>query len=158
MDSDDDSDPFGDDSSYESSLDQEEEWLANIQKINESDPLLTFLAREGTTNVMQLMNDEEWEELGRAISNNTHLESLDLNSGALSDQKLSGLFRRLMRSNSTYYVRLYENELSVVGVRSMVPFLQHANNLTDLDLNATNLESEGFNVLFRALRNSPSRD
>eukprot|EP00577_Skeletonema_sp_RCC1716_P030962 CAMPEP_0113436310 /NCGR_PEP_ID=MMETSP0013_2-20120614/36779_1 /TAXON_ID=2843 ORGANISM="Skeletonema costatum, Strain 1716" /NCGR_SAMPLE_ID=MMETSP0013_2 /ASSEMBLY_ACC=CAM_ASM_000158 /LENGTH=32 /DNA_ID=CAMNT_0000326819 /DNA_START=88 /DNA_END=183 /DNA_ORIENTATION=+ /assembly_acc=CAM_ASM_000158 len=32
MDSDDDSDPFGDDSSYESSLDQEQEWLADIQK------------------------------------------------------------------------------------------------------------------------------
>ena len=37
----------------------------------------------------------------------------------------------------------------------MVPFLQHANNLIDLNLDDNNLESEGFNVLFRALRNSP---
>jgi len=156
MDSDDDSDPFGDDSSYESSLDQEEEWLADIQKINENNPLLIILRGDGASNVeIQNMNDEGWEELGRAISNNTHLEGLHLNEGALNDQKIRCFFHGLTRSNLIYYVRFADDGLSVVGVQSMVPFLQHANNLTDLDLDGNNLESEGFNVLFRALRNSP---
>eukprot|EP00984_Skeletonema_dohrnii_P020967 scaffold10364_cov155-Skeletonema_dohrnii-CCMP3373.AAC.4 len=156
MDSDDDSYPFDDDSSYESSLDQEEEWLADIQKINENDPLLAILAGDGASNVeIQNMNDEGWEELGRAISNNTHLEALRLNEGALNDQKIRCLFRGLTRSNSIQYVRFADDGLSVVGVQSMVPFLQHANNLKGLDLGDNNLQSEGFNVMFRALHDNP---
>ena len=37
----------------------------------------------------------------------------------------------------------------------MVPFLQNANNLTKLDLDHNNIQSEGFNILFRALSDSP---
>ena len=37
----------------------------------------------------------------------------------------------------------------------MVPFLQNANNLTHLSLDSNNMQSEGFNLLLRALRDSP---
>ena len=37
----------------------------------------------------------------------------------------------------------------------MVPFLQNANNLLKLHVGRNNIQSEGFNVLFRALRDSP---
>jgi len=37
----------------------------------------------------------------------------------------------------------------------MVPFLQNANSLTRLDLYVNNIQSEGFNLIFRALRDSP---
>ena len=37
----------------------------------------------------------------------------------------------------------------------MVPFLQNANNLKYVDLHNNNIQSEGFNMLFRALRDSP---
>ena len=37
----------------------------------------------------------------------------------------------------------------------MAPFLENANYLTQLDLDGNHIQSEGFNVLFRALRNSP---
>ncbi len=37
----------------------------------------------------------------------------------------------------------------------MVPFLQNANNLIYLNLNGNNIQSEGFNIVLRVLRNSP---
>ena len=36
-----------------------------------------------------------------------------------------------------------------------MPFLQNANNLTHLNLDDNDLQCEGFNVLFQALRDSP---
>eukprot|EP00985_Skeletonema_marinoi_P021048 scaffold12694_cov141-Skeletonema_marinoi.AAC.6 len=68
---------------------------------------------------------------------------------------MSFLFRRLTRSSSIADVNFSDNELSVAGVRSMVPFLQNANNLTNLYLDDNNMQSEGFNIMFRALRDSP---
>jgi len=100
------------------------------------------------------MTDEEWEELGRDISNNTHLEALRLYDGALNVHKMSFLFRGLTRSSSINHLRLLNNGLSVAGMRSMVPFLQNSNKLTSLYLEDNNIQSEGFNVLFRALRDS----
>eukprot|EP00984_Skeletonema_dohrnii_P018871 scaffold8924_cov106-Skeletonema_dohrnii-CCMP3373.AAC.6 len=101
------------------------------------------------------MSDLGWEQLGHDISNNTHLSSLDLHEGALDDHTISSLFRGLTRSNSIREMRLYENAFSVAGVRSMRPFLQNAENLTLLDLDNNEIQSDGFNTLFRALRNSP---
>ena len=101
------------------------------------------------------MSDDGWEELGRDISNNTHLKNVYLNEGALNDRKMSFLFRSLTNSSSIEDVHLYENRLSTVGVRSMVPFLQNANNLHELLLCDNNMQSEGFNAVFRAMRESP---
>jgi len=101
------------------------------------------------------ISNEVWEQLGRDISNNTYLTRLNLNSGALNDDRISFFFLGLTRSSTIKFMQLYENGLSAVGVRSMVPFLQNANNLNYLDLDDNNIQSEGFNVLFRALRNSP---
>eukprot|EP00984_Skeletonema_dohrnii_P013035 scaffold5374_cov100-Skeletonema_dohrnii-CCMP3373.AAC.1 len=101
------------------------------------------------------MTNEEWEELGRDIANNTHLEDLEFGSTDLNDRNMSLLCRGLTRSASIKNVTLYENGLSVAGVRSMVPFLQNANNLQELDLDGNNIKPEGFHALFRALRDSP---
>ena len=59
------------------------------------------------------------------------------------------------RSSSIKELNLDGNGLSVAGVRSMVPFLQNANSLIRLDLDKNNIQSEGFNALFRALSDSP---
>ncbi|KAK1746334.1 leucine-rich repeat protein, partial [Skeletonema marinoi] len=101
------------------------------------------------------MTDEEWEELGRDMSNNTHLEDVHLDDGALNDHKISFLFRGLTKSNSIEDINFCSNALSVQGVRSMVPFLQNAANFSSMYLVYNNLLSEGFNELFRALRNNP---
>ena len=136
----------------------EEEWLERLQKIKENDPHTTRLSAENDDDVAYLQNimtDEEWERLGRDISNNTHLETVALYDGDMNDQRISSLFRGLSRSSSIKNLELYENGFTAAGVQSMVPFLQNANNLTRLDLDDNNIQSSGFNELFRALRNSP---
>ena len=65
------------------------------------------------------------------------------------------LFRGLTRSRCIKRVSLYNNGLSAVAVRSMLPFLKNANNLTELDLRDNDIQSEGFNFLLRALSDSP---
>ena len=137
-----------------------EGWDDLLRRIKENDPYTTSLdfseIKAIDIDCPQNMTDEDWEELGRDISNNTHLEKVVLYNEVLNDQKLSCLFRGLTRSSSSIReLQLYENGFSVAAVRSMVPFLQSANNLTHLDLDNNNLQSEGFNLLFRALSNSP---
>jgi len=162
--SDDDSDPFEDDgiseassSSSSSSVDEEEElWFdLDLQRVKENSTLTKKLAGYGYYERIQNMTDEEWQEIGRDISKNTHLKKLRLFEGALNDDKTLFLFRGLTGSSSIKDLRLHENGLSVAGIRSMVPFLQNANKLTMVDLHDDNIKSEGFNVLFRALRDSP---
>jgi hypothetical protein len=83
------------------------------------------------------------------------LKELDLRYGALNDHKMTFLFSGLTRSSTIYEMVLYRNEFSVEGVRSMVPFVQNSNKLSLLDLDDNNIQSVGFNVLLRALRDSP---
>jgi len=135
--------------------DDDEEWLADLEGIKDNDPETTVLSGSGDENYIQDMAGEGWEELGRDIANNTYLESLDLNSGTLNDDRMSSFFRGLTRSSSITDVNFSDNELSAAGVRSMVPFLQNATNLREMDLDNNNIQSEGFNMLFRALRDSP---
>eukprot|EP00984_Skeletonema_dohrnii_P012758 scaffold5207_cov96-Skeletonema_dohrnii-CCMP3373.AAC.5 len=144
----------GDDSEEDMSA-HEDDWLADLQSIKDNDPDVTELAGKGHDNFIENMTDEGWEQLGRDISNNTHLTGLHLTEGALNDRKISFFFRGLTRSSTIKYMHLYENEFSVAGVQSMVLFVQNASNLTMLNLDANTFESEGFNALMRALRDSP---
>ena len=126
-----------------------------MQGVEENNPKTTVLSGSGDENYIQNIADDSWEELGQDIASNTHLESLSLYERALNDHKSSCLFRKLTRSSSITDVSFCDNGLSAVGVRSMVPFLQNANNLKDLYLDENNIRSEGFNIMFRALRDSP---
>ena len=158
MDSDDDNDHFSDDESGggsddDASLDLDDGWV--LQRIKENDRHTKRFSWSGDDATIQNITDVEWEEIGRDIANNTHLEYVNLIDGALNDHTMSSLFRGLAGSNSIKDMNLYENGLSVAGVRSMAPFLENANYLTRLDLDGNHIQSEGFNVLFRALRDSP---
>eukprot|EP00984_Skeletonema_dohrnii_P019405 scaffold9263_cov84-Skeletonema_dohrnii-CCMP3373.AAC.2 len=130
------------------------EFNARLQRIRENNPATTSLYSQGEDDVHNLSN-EVWEQLGRDMSNNTYFKSFDLNSGALNDDRISFFFRGLTSSNTIRDMHLYNNGFSVAGVRSMVPFLQNANNLKYMDLDDNNFQSEGFNMMFRALRNKP---
>ena len=151
---DDDGDPFEDDSSSETSLDPFRRMTAMIK---ENDPQMTYFFADGEYIISnaQYVSNEEWEELGRDISRNSHCVRIRLYEDALNDETMSSLFRGLTRSDTMEVLDLDDNDLSAVGVRSMVPFLQNANNLMSLDLGYNNLQSDGFNKLFRALQNSP---
>eukprot|EP00984_Skeletonema_dohrnii_P015595 scaffold6773_cov115-Skeletonema_dohrnii-CCMP3373.AAC.5 len=146
----------GNDALYEEDDDEaREEWFANLEGIKENNPETIILEGGGDYYYVQDMADESWEELGQDIASNSHLRELLLYEGALNDRKISCLFRRLTRSSSIREVNFSDNGFSVAGVRSMVPFLQNANNLTNLYLDGNIIQSEGFNMLFRALRDSP---
>ncbi len=142
-----------DSSSHEG--DPDEEFEANLQRIRENDPQMKRLDVDGNFDYEQNMSDEEWEQLGHDIANNTHLKTVGVVDDALNDHKMSFLFRGLTRSDSIKDMNLCNNNLSVAGVRSMVPFLQNTNNFRELTLNFNNIESEGFNLMFRSLRDSP---
>ncbi len=67
---------------------EDEEWIAEWQRIKENDPSMTALERDGDDDIPN-MTDDEWEELGRDISNNTHLEELTVYNHALNDHKMT---------------------------------------------------------------------
>ena len=106
--------------------------------------------------LIQNMSNEDWEQLGRDIANNPHVVRLGFKNDALSNQKISYLFRGLQKSTTITRIGLQNNQLSIAGIRSLVPFLQNASNLKDfsLGLSNNNIQSEGFNMLLQALRDS----
>lgn len=121
--------------------------------------LKTFRAVGGFGSMNDLSNGD-WEQLGLDIANCSQLETLDLGDvnvgvGNSMDEKLASLFRGWTRSTSIRSINLRCGELSVEGVLSMVPLLHSTSTLQFLTLNDSNIQSEGFNILFRALRNSP---
>ena len=153
------SDGWGFDGS-DSDEDLEAEFEANLQLIRENDPRMTRLTVDAQINsdYIQNMTNEGWEQLGSDIANNTHLQYLCFIDGerALNDHKMSLLFQGLRGSTSIKRMILQGiYQLSVAGIQSMIPFLQSANNLTNLHLSDNNIRSEGFNLLFRELRDSP---
>jgi Ran GTPase-activating protein (RanGAP) involved in mRNA processing and transport len=127
----------------------------NLEWMKQNDPDTTELSGDGSYAMIQNMFNGGWEGIGRDISNNSYLKALILKRGALNDNRMSFLFRGLTRSTSITEMNLVGNGLSISGVRSMVPFLQNANCLKQLHLDNNNIQSEGFNTLFRALRDSP---
>eukprot|EP00986_Skeletonema_menzelii_P011680 scaffold6108_cov119-Skeletonema_menzelii.AAC.2 len=130
------------------------DWDYILKRIKRNDPRFKIIS-SGDEDI-QNMTDEESEELGRAIANDTHLTKVDLSHlSSLNDQKMSSFFRGLSRSSSIKDLVLQGNHFGEEGVRCMVPFLQNANSLTDLYLDGNSIQSEGFNLLFRALRDSP---
>jgi len=107
------------------------------------------------------MTAEDWEQLGYAISNNTHLKSIFFSGGVFGNirngvdyEKLSSLFRGLTGSNTINTVSMMCNGFGVQGIHDMAPFLQNTSSLTNLDISSNNIGSEGFNLLWRALCDS----
>eukprot|EP00985_Skeletonema_marinoi_P014096 scaffold7078_cov148-Skeletonema_marinoi.AAC.3 len=147
------SDPFDDGSSSEVSI-STLSFNRFFQYPYDSDTDTRVLKGSGSDAWLRNLNDEEWEKLGRNIAYQSRVE-IRLYNGAINDHKMSFFCRGLPRSASITKMNLFDNGLSVAGVRSMVPFLQNANYLRELYLDKNHIRSEGFNLLFRALRDSP---
>ena len=128
----------------------EQRFIDDLALVRRNDPDTVVLTADGDSAFVQSITNEEWEEIGRAISNNTHLISLSLSSDTLNDDKMSILFGELTTSTSIVHIYLSDNGLSAAGLRSMELFL-HNSNLRVLDLSGNNIGSEGFNFLLRAL-------
>jgi len=156
--SDDSSGPFDDGSSSEACLSMmSSNRFFQYPSDSDFDSDTRVLKGSGSDAWLRNLNDEEWEKLGRNITYQSRVE-IRLNEGALNDHKMSffcrGLRRHIM-TNSITKMNLYENGLSAAAAQSMVPFLQNANFLKELYLSHNNFQSEGFNIMFLALRDSP---
>ena len=149
---------MSDSSSSEESDDDssaEDNFLDDLQLLRGNDSSLTYFEVSGLSPYVQDMTGEDWEQLGRDISNNRHLKKLEIVT-ALDEQTMTSLFRGLTRSSSIEEVILTNNRSGVNGLENMVPFLQNANNLLELDFyHDDNISSEGFSLIWGALRDSP---
>ena len=155
------SDSFDEEEIYQQHIEQE--LRDNLQRIKANDPNKTSIHIDGTDGEhVQNIKYEDWEEIGRDINNNTHLEELYLDGALISsyddqshDHKMTALFRGLTMSSSIRKVSLGENDFDIHGIWSMVPFLKNATILTSLSVSRNNIGSEGFYALFLALSDSP---
>jgi len=147
--------------SDEGSTDEDQRFDNLLQNLKENDPDVTEIdSNYWYGEYMFDLSADAWEEIGQDITNNTHLEELTLWESVLNEQKMTSLFRGLTGSNSIKRISLSGDEqiFGVEGVRSMVPFLQNASNLKKLNVSENNIGSEGFNLLMRALSNSPIQE
>ena len=112
------------------------------------------------------LSELAWQLLGRYIANNTHLEVIQLTKCGLTDNHLSLLFRELVRSESITDIDLsnfnptihdaHFNQVGLVGIQSMVPFLQNSPQLINLNLYGNRcLNNEGFQLLMNTLDGGP---
>jgi len=134
----------------------------DLPRVWANDPRVTELnVWLGTWEPIANMTAEDWEQLGSAISNNTHLKSIFFSGGVFGNirngvdyEKLSSFFRGLTGSNTINTVSMMTNGFGVQGVQYMAPFIENASSLAYLDISSNNIGSEGFNLLWRALCDS----
>ena len=100
--------------------------------------------------------DLSWKLLGRYISNNIHLKTVRLDGCDLTDEIMTSLFGELTSSSSLERLQIgiyagRSNEFGMVGVRSMVPFLQNSPKLKNLCMGNNNIDTECFETLISIL-------
>lgn len=126
----------------------------------------TLFVKTAADSIPESWAEQNWEALGRDIMDNEHLLDLyftlsinyiegSAHSGVLSDENMISIFKGLTRSNTIRSLKLCRNRFGVRGIQAMVPFLMNSSNLGSLNLSRNNIQSEGFNNVFRALRDSP---
>ena len=73
--------------------DEGEGWFRTLlRRIRDNDPDITVLDDLLGYLAIPHMTDEDWEQLGRDISNNSYLKNVELYNEALNDRKMSFLF------------------------------------------------------------------
>ena len=127
---------------------------SEIQMIKNNDPNVT--AFDVRRNLADCLSDLAWELLGRYIANNDYLEEVDLEGINLTDELMEILFNSLVKSSSLKVLLLFDNMVSMNGIRNMVPFLRNASTLSEINLSGNrNIKTEGFEVLINALDGGP---
>lgn len=84
----------------------EQVFIESMQNVKDNEDVRDLCA-EGSYGYIQNMTNEDWEQLGRDISNHDdQLGSLSITRHALDDENMSFLFRGLTKSNTIKYVTL----------------------------------------------------
>jgi len=128
-------------------------FLADLRKMRENDPAVTKLV--SATDDKDWVFAEQWTQFGRDVSNSSYLRTLEIYD-VLNDYGVAAFFRGLTRSNSLRKFKLASSEYSLIGVESMLPFLQNASSLECFELRHNNdgFTSEEFSLIWGALRDS----
>mmetsp|Transcript_16654 Transcript_16654/g.25225 ORF Transcript_16654/g.25225 Transcript_16654/m.25225 type:complete len:192 (+) Transcript_16654:82-657(+) len=147
------SDDDGDDNVIDQRYASNHRFVTNLSLLRRHYPV-NELHAFGDFPHIQAMSDEDWVQCGRDISNNCYMETLSVREGVLDDRTMTSFFQGLTRS-SLNFVELIENGFGVAGAQSMVPFLRNSKSLKTLFVVCNTIRSEGFNALWRALRDSP---
>ena len=103
--------------------------------------------------------DLSWRLLGRYITNNSHLEKVDLYRCGITDEKIALLFSELTSSTSITQLILTCDSFGIEGVQSMVEFLKNDTKLSRLHFTVNNnFNTECFEMLIHNLHDKPLTD
>ena len=136
-------------------LREHREFYQKVIRAEMDDPTLTKITFGLFGHFVHLIDEEEFERIGDTFARNTYIVELCLGDLNLGDEKMQSLFRGLTRSSSIQKLAMPSNRIGTESIQSMVPFLQNASKLAFLNVNHNNISSEGFNVLWRTLIDSP---
>eukprot|EP00984_Skeletonema_dohrnii_P006862 scaffold2436_cov80-Skeletonema_dohrnii-CCMP3373.AAC.15 len=134
---------------------EQQEFYQNLLRAEMNDPTLTKMTFGLFGHFVYVMEEEEFERIGDIFARNSHIVELFLGDLNLRDGNMQSLFRGLTRSSSIQKLAMPSNRIGIETIRSMVPFLKNASNLTFLNVCHNNISSEGFKVLWRTLIDSP---
>ena len=137
--------------------DEEADFERKLLRIKRDDSRVCEFHLYGEEYYTNNLSHEQWEQIGRDISNNTCIYRIELCDRAINNNRLESMCRGLTKSTSISTLLLENNDLSTSAARSLVPLFQNSNDLETLSLEGNNFQSEGFNILTRALRDSPIR-
>jgi len=107
-----------------------------------------------------------WELLGQYIANNTHLNAIKLGTCGINNNHMRLLFQGLIRSDSIVEIDMsnfnptihdaHFNQVGLVGIQCMIPFLKTSPQLINLNLYGNRcLNNEGFQLLINTLDGGP---
>jgi len=103
-------------------------------------------------NDARYFSDSAWELLGRYVAENNILHEVNFSSCAMTNSKMSALFKGLTGSRSLKELDLSENEFGLGGVKAMISFLKECPHLSELDLDGNDeMGTEGFELLAASL-------
>eukprot|EP00984_Skeletonema_dohrnii_P001029 scaffold325_cov102-Skeletonema_dohrnii-CCMP3373.AAC.2 len=84
--------------SDESSVDDEDRFKAYVQRVKDNNPYMKIFQGR-MMGLGSSLTNEGWEQIGKDVSNNTHLEIINLHTGVLNEPMKS--FFRGLRSSIT---------------------------------------------------------
>ena len=120
-------------------------FLIDKQTGNES-----IIVSERRSKLARLFTIEEWREMGEDINEVDKLDVLELSNCGLTDEKLEALFGSFDTDNCDCpitYLDLSNNPFGAAGIEAILPFLIERTSKPNIQLNSTNLGSEGMRLL-----------
>jgi len=105
---------------------------------------------ERRSKLARLFTIEEWREMGEDINEWYKLDHLELSNCGLTDEKLEAILGSFDTDDCDFpfeFLDLSNNPFSAAGIEAIISFLKERTAKPNIQLNATNLGSEGMRLL-----------